>query len=277
MVSSIGIPGAWDDPIPIAGFGLPEDCRPPVFTRAVLSVLYAPCRSMPLARFGLLIFDLDDTLLDTYGQLIEPAIREACEAMIEAGLNADLESCISQRKELFLRFPRRDVYRGLIEHFGVRSDREDDRIWEAGYRAFYHRKVDPGIRVFDGAYALLDRLRRDYELHLVTSGGVETQQRKVSILKLEPYFVSVTYVDSSQTKSKEAAFRKILAASDHDTDRTLCIGDRLDREIRDANRIGMTTCQVHYGEFQHLEPCEPDEYPDHRIGHIRELLDYLSD
>ncbi len=65
-------------------------------------------------KYTTLIFDLDDTLLDTWGQLVQPAARESCQAMIEAGLNADLEECIEKRTDFFINRPREDLFALLI-------------------------------------------------------------------------------------------------------------------------------------------------------------------
>lgn len=46
-------------------------------------------------RIDAIVLDLDDTLFDTTAQLMEPAHREAAQAMIDAGLAADLAGIVS--------------------------------------------------------------------------------------------------------------------------------------------------------------------------------------
>ncbi len=222
-------------------------------------------------RYPVLIFDLDDTLLDTWAQLVQPAAREACSAMVSAGLATDVATCLDARQRLFVSSPRGDCYTGLVETFGVSGDTHPRDVRDAGHRAYFEREVEDHIRLFDGALSLLDQLGTDRTLFLVTSGHPRTQQQKVAILGIADRFEAVHYVDSSAGETKHARFHQILGETGLEPREHLAIGDRLDREIRDANRLGMTTCHVHYGEFQHLTPQHTDEEPDYRITHITEL------
>ncbi len=227
-------------------------------------------------RFSHLIFDLDDTLMDTTGQLVEPAARESCEAMIQAGLDADLELCLQERARIFAAAPREDLYANLVSFFGVVAGADPDAVRLAGHNAFFHREVEDTIVPFDQAPELLNRLMSHYGLHLVTSGSPKTQQQKIDILGLEGYFKSVHLVHPDKGETKRDAFRNILKQEALSPAKVLCIGDRLDKEIKAAKSLGMATCHIHYGEFHHLEPESPHEVPDIRISHIRELAGHLS-
>ena len=55
-----------------------------------------------------IFFDLDDTLFDTYGQLVEAAIRDSCDIMVKAGLNTDIASCIKKRHTFYIHVPRKN-------------------------------------------------------------------------------------------------------------------------------------------------------------------------
>jgi len=227
-------------------------------------------------RFQVLLFDLDDTLMDTWGQLVAPAAREACAAMIAAGLDADLEACVRERERLFLAFPGQDVYQLLAERFRLRAGAEADKVVAAGDDAYFNRQVAPDIRPFDRVPALLADLSADYALHLVTSGHPATQTQKVAHLGIGAYFRSIHLVDSRAGETKGAVFEALLSAAACPAARFMSIGDRLDREIREAKALGMQTCHVHRGEFSHLHPRDPLEQPDYRIRHINQLTQILN-
>ena len=226
-------------------------------------------------KYNALIFDLDDTLLDTCGQLIKPANREACQAMIDAGLDTDLDICLDTRTQLFYQNPRKDVFRLIAEHFPIKDGSTIDEVATAGHRAFFHRDVEPHITIPKDVYHMLEAFAENYRLHLVTSGSPTAQQKKIDILGLEPYFDSVHLVDTSANKGD--AFQKIIANGNHIPEKVLCIGDRADREIRAANQLGLATCRVVYGEYSHLEPVSPEEEADISITHILHLVEHLAE
>ncbi len=219
------------------------------------------------------IFDLDDTLMDTWGQLVRPAAREACAAMIAAGLNADLEACIRERERLFRAWPRKDVYALLVEHFGCRiaGRPSRSRVRDAGVRTYFQREVPADIRLFDGVRSMLERLKATHGLYLVTSGNPATQAQKVAHLNLAPFFREVVLVDSAGGGRKEHAFARILEEEKLPGNQVLAVGDRVDREIRAAKQLGMRACRVHHGEFSHLHPNGPEETPDVLIKNILDL------
>ncbi len=222
-----------------------------------------------------LIFDLDDTLFDTWGQLVRPAAREACLAMIAAGLDADLEHALQTRASLFAQQPRADVHRLLVETLGVRSEEDPEQVRLAGHQAYFGREVEPHIALAPETESLLRELYELYALFLVTAGVPRTQRSKVAYLKLEPYFREVHYVDGDAGQTKRDAFARILADHGLAPHQVVCIGDRPDREIVSANQLGMVSVRVRGGEFSHLRAERALECAHHEIEAVTELRELL--
>lgn len=218
-----------------------------------------------------LIFDLDDTLLDTYRLLLPRATEEAFRAMIEAGLRADLADCHRMRSQLMKIEPRSNLYPRLARHFGVRDGATEEMVVQAGLEAFYRRDIDSNISLFPGADQLLSDLGRRYSLHLVTAGDRATQARKVAILGLEPRFRSIHYVEPARGERKQAAFTAIIHGTGSAPATHLSIGNRLDTDIAEAKRVGCRTCWMRYGEYAEMKPASPDETPDFQINGLVEL------
>lgn len=225
--------------------------------------------------FHTLIFDLDDTLFDTYGQLVGPATREFCRAMVAGGLNATENDAVAKKEELFARDPRGNYFAGLVDTFGIRPDSplSPGELEALGRRAYLDRQVEPWIQPFSTTVPTLTYLRQRYRLFLVTSGVPGTQKQKMHHLGLLPYFNSIHYLDSTRGESKHQAFREILAREELQADGVLSIGDRVDREIRDANRLGMRSCHLQRGEFAHLLPTEDSEHPHFQITCLGRLIE----
>jgi FMN phosphatase YigB (HAD superfamily) len=221
--------------------------------------------------FEHLVFDLDDTLLDTYRQLVPRASRDACRAMIASGLNTDLESCLQACVVRDKNLPRRDLFQTLVDRFGTRSGEDAQAIAQAGHRAFYNREVETDIALFPGAREMLMELKSTYTLHLVTSGHRPTQSAKIEILQIESFFSSVHLVDPAAGQSKTDAFRKILASTGCEPGFHLSVGNRVDTDVAEARALGMKACWVRYGEYNHLQPTDNLEHAEFVIDRIEEL------
>jgi FMN phosphatase YigB (HAD superfamily) len=227
---------------------------------------------MSQAPFDHLVFDLDDTLLDTFGQLIPRASKEACVAMIEAGLATDLETCLLARDQIAKTNGRADLYRNLVQRFGVREGASADAVAAAGHRAFHDRTVERDISLFAGTRDMLHDLRPRYRLYLVTAGSPGTQQEKIDILKLEDSFDEIHIVNIMRGETKGKTFASIQNTHGGQPSRYLSVGNRLDTDIAPAKRLGWKTCWVTYGEYAYTSPSDEFEMPDFEISTMEELL-----
>jgi len=230
--------------------------------------------------FEHLVFDLDDTLLDTYRQLLPRATREACAAMVRAGLATDVETsllaCTELRKHQIESSDdpsRNEVFFGIVQRFGVRDGARPDDVVEAGLRSFYDRKIETDISLFPGVKETLSELRNRYDLYLVTSGTPSTQEEKIRILEIADYFKQVIFVDITKNERKYTAFATIMRATGSKPEHHLSIGNRIDTDIAEARLLNWKTCWVRYGEYADREPRNDSERPDFIIREIKELID----
>jgi FMN phosphatase YigB (HAD superfamily) len=219
-----------------------------------------------------IVFDLDDTLLDTHAQLIPQASREACERMIAVGLATDLQSCLVARDEIAQTAGRRNLFENIVQRFGTRGS-PADAVAEAGFKAFYDRRVESTISLAPGLRDTLRDLRNSYGLHLVTAGHPETQQEKLKILEMRPLFDSITIVNTFANETKRQAFEKIASQTIGAPPRHLSVGNRLDTDIAPAKELGWKTCWVRYGEYARSTPLTALEKPDVTIANITELIE----
>lgn len=227
-------------------------------------------------RYRCLVFDLDDTLLDTHSQLVPQAARESCQAMISAGLNSTLETALAERANFIAHEPRGNVYAHLVRAFAVRDDSRPEDVVAAGYNAFHHRDVKENIQMFAGSREMLARLKEAYVLFLVTAGNVNTQRRKVEILEIEILFRAIHYIDPTRGQSKIDAFRAIERSEGGAPESYLSIGNRVDSDIAFAKVLGWDTCWVRAGEYAHMLPNSRNETPDYEILRIEQLEAILA-
>lgn len=226
--------------------------------------------------FRHVVFDLDDTLLDTSGILIPAAARRAIETMLKAsGRTDEIEKWLAKRTEILRADPRADVWLKLASG--------DDEIADIGRRTFFTHPIEQlpeeAVRTTPGAFEILAWAEKHATLHLVTSGDLTTQQKKIERLGVGHFFESIQVVDakhafvSNATRTKFEAFGKIQATEPdlraHDF---ISIGNRVDTDLGEAKRHGWKTAWIRYGEHATLTPQNEFEIPDFEVASLAELL-----
>lgn len=222
-----------------------------------------------------IIFDLDDTLFDTYGLLVTPATIEACQNMIDNGLNAKLEACITKRKELQKSNLRENIFNKIADHFGVTKNTKEF-VAQAGRLAFHRRRIKEDIKTFPDTKAVLEKLKTKYNLYLVTIGDVNTQDIKIHLLGLASYFTQINIVDINKDPDKRTCFKKILAESKAETTSFVSIGNRIDTDVAFAKELGMQGVLFEHGEYLHLKPQSEFEKPDFKVKNLNEFERWLN-
>jgi len=231
-------------------------------------------RAAPKPLIRAVIFDLDDTLYDCFGQRVRVSHRHAAEAMVRAGLKATVETVYRARMRAF----RQDPMLRYIDSEVCRRFHADDpdAVSHAAREAYFNCPVGK-LTLFSGTLPLLRHLwRRGVRCYAVSFGEPEIQRAKVRALGLEnnPLLERVLCADRDKLLTKEAAFRQIQHEVGLPAEEMLVVGDRAMSEIRAGNELGMHTVRIRRGEFAAQEPQGSAEEPDYvvsDIGKVKEL------
>lgn len=222
-----------------------------------------------MKKYKSIVFDLDDTLLDTSGLLVPMAAMRACQAMIDAGLNCSLEDCMKLRHQLASEFSHTDIFTQIAHRFG--ASQHGKAVHDA-LEAFYNPDVPTTLPLMPGAIENLLYLKKHYSLYLVTMGAQEAQLQKIKALEIEKFFQNIYILNGFIGERKEKAFVEILKHEAHDAKHLLSIGNRLSSEIRDAKRVGSDTCYFAHGEHVGEKAQVPEDHPDYTIFHHKDLI-----
>ena len=225
-----------------------------------------------------IVFDLDDTLLDTSGSLIPAAARRAIDTMISA-VHPDSPVTreeqllwFTKRNEVLRKDPRADVWLHLAGG--------DEEIADIGRRAFFTHPLDEvpdeAMRMTSGAFEILNWSQTHATLHLVTSGDAATQTKKIERLGIAHYFESIQIVDATNSLGdptrKKKAFQKIADRFPAiEAAAFLSIGNRVDTDLGAAKILGWKTIWIRYGEHASLTPHKPEEIPDFELATLADL------
>lgn len=220
-------------------------------------------------KYKSLVFDLDDTLLDTSGLLVPMASLKACQAMINAGLHCTLEECLKMRHKLAAEYSHTEIFMQIAHRFGTHT--QGNAVHDA-LKEFYNPDIPGILPLMMGAAENLSRLQGQYNLYLVTMGSFETQAEKIRALQIEKFFKKIYILNGFIGERKESAFADILKNETHEAKELLSIGNRLSSEIRDAKRVGSDTCYFAHGEHVGEKVQFPEDRPDFTIYHHKDLI-----
>ena len=214
----------------------------------------------------LIIFDLDDTLIDTSGALIPLKLRAALQAMIKAGLKINSqERALATLLEIDSSSPNgKETLMQFLD--GIRAD---SRFLEVGVKEYYGASAnDFIISMLPSAAETLTKLHEDHDLVLITSGDQKQQQLKMKKAGINSkLFRRIIICDGY---SKKAHYRQIMEEFKcKPTDIIVC-GDKFDIDLLPAKELGMTSVHMLWGRALRLSV--RGEEPDYRIRYLPELL-----
>jgi putative hydrolase of the HAD superfamily len=176
----------------------------------------------------LLLFDLDNTLFDTYGQLGVKVLDDIIRRMKKAGLTD------AQEKEI------RGKYSYTSFRIIAKELRLSGELASIGMEAYKfmdlsHIKPFPDIDC-------LKRLKQ--KKVLVTSGSNDVQLKKVKILKIKDLFDEVIVDEANNLENKQRIFAELMKKHELRAEEVLVIGDNNESEIGAGNKLGMITVQI---------------------------------
>lgn len=123
--------------------------------------------------------------------------------------------------------------------------------------------------LFPGTIDILDYLKGNYRLHIITNGFQEIQEKKMRISNIHGYFDKI--IDSEMAgvkKPNPIIFELALKTAETIPERSLMIGDSLEADIQGAQAVGFHAMHFNaHGDVPHrLCPI---------IEHLHEIKTYL--
>ncbi len=213
------------------------------------------------------VFDLDDTLYDCTGTLLEASRRRAAEVLTDAGLPLGVEETLALQKELADRFgPHFLVFDEIARRYEL-----DNEAIDRAYRA-YNSDAVGDIQPFPDVLSTIGALRAENVLcFLLTSGVHRRQSTKVAKLGLQDAFDDVVINDAERGELMGESLRHLLSKYRLRAQEVLVVGDRPPEEIRTGHDLGTVTAQMLHGRFSSFEPRDERERADYRIRRISQV------
>lgn len=212
-----------------------------------------------------IIFDLDDTLFDCTGMLVEPARRRAAQALAQASDDVTVERAYAEIEAAFaFNGPDFDAIKHVAEQHGLPA------VAVRSARAVYQQDAVEKISPFPDVVPTLRWLKNNgMLLFLVSKGNPARQQQKLDSLGIEHHFSDVRLVDEQSEKAD--CFLDVLRRWQLSAGQVLVVGDRVRSEIKLANELGMVSVRMLHGRFSAQSPSSPEEEPQFAIRSVGDL------
>lgn len=119
--------------------------------------------------------------------------------------------------------------------------------------------------VFDGTHDILKYLKEKYQLHIITNGFEEVQEKKMKASSIIHYFNTITNSEMVGVKKPNPKiFNHALALANANPKESVMIGDNLEADIEGAQNIGMQTILFDYKDTY-------QNYKKHRVTNLNAL------
>ena len=216
------------------------------------------------------IFDLDNTLID-FMTMKRISCDAAISAMIGAGLDIPKEKAV---KELFTLYDKYGLEeRSIFQKFLKKTTKEIDyEVLASGIVAY--RRVRAGfLEPYPHVGEILFELKkRGIRLAIVSDAPRLKAWIRLVSMKINHLFdVVVTFDDTKKMKPSTVPFKLAFKKLKVKASECLMVGDRPERDIKGAKKLGMLTCFAKYGN-----PKAKGTDADYEINDIKELLEIVE-
>ena len=233
-------------------------------------------------RYRILLFDVDNTLLD-FDANEEEAFKAVMKEMDQAWSEELFETYKELNTDLWKRIERNEVtveqgvnrrFSDLMAKYGKAVD---GVLWEKTYRKY----LNLGIQEIPQAHQVLRRLEESgHELYVITNGVTKTQESRMSRSGLDQYFREMFISGRIGAGKPSGEFFDYVKSHvpGFEEKEALVIGDSLSSDIRGGADAGIPTCWFARNadaaaRDRALE--ESGAKPDYIIGSLPEIFRFV--
>lgn len=184
-----------------------------------------------------IIFDLDNTLYSeqTY---VESGFKAVSKYLSEK-YDYHFDSLMSKIIGIFNEDGRGSVFDRLIMDLDI-----DETVFTLVYIYRFHY---PEISLYSESIPLLNNLKKDYKLALITDGRSLVQKRKVDALSIENYFDVIIFTDVLGEKFWKPSiepYKLALSLLNCEAKNSYYVGDDPYKDFKAPKLLGMKSIQV---------------------------------
>lgn len=216
----------------------------------------------------LIIFDLDDTLIETSKCFLPKELRNALQAMVDEGLEVgDFEEAFERLMEL------NRVSLSGNEALGKFVGEENKKYLNIAIESYNRcNSLNFDMEVVPHALEVLDELK-DNTLALLSKGIEHVQMLKIEKANIDPTMFSKIMITRDYNKGE--AYKIIMGELGFSAEDVIVVGDKVKGDLLPGRELGVTTVFMKHGIRAHQFPAKEGEV-DFTITDLKELIPIIE-
>ena len=227
-----------------------------------------------MPKYSHLLFDLDRTLWD-FDQNNRDSLFETYHQFdFDMGFDAFFSTYKTVNKMLWDAYGRGEIKKELLHvnrfYLTFKELKFDNLLTASKFAESYSQNIEKHNTLMPDTYEILEFLKPNFKLYIITNGFKEFQHRKLKKSGLEPFFDDVFISETiGYHKPHIAFFEHILKKTGAKKEECLIIGDDMKTDIQGAKNIGIDC--VSYNPMNEI-----DLVPNYKISSLLELKQILT-
>ncbi|NGX28288.1 MAG: hypothetical protein K940chlam1_00463 [Candidatus Anoxychlamydiales bacterium] len=216
----------------------------------------------------LIIFDLDDTLIDTTNRLTPIILLKTLKVMIKKGLKIDDEKRAYQK---ILKIDKTSIgSKQTIKKF-LYEQKADKNFYDIAINSMY-LPLDGDIKIFTlhNAIDVLKYLSERHSLALVSQGAVKLQFDKMEKAGIDRAIFSKIVI--TKVANKGFYYKKIMDELGYKSNNTYVCGDKIEVDLVPAKELGCITICMNWGRKKNINKTYVD-YTINSLEEVKKILD----
>jgi 2-haloacid dehalogenase len=227
-----------------------------------------------MRKYDVLLFDLDDTILD-FKKGEQAALTSLFKEMNVENIQKTIDDYIVLNKSLWNEMEKGTVTREYVlnNRFSMLFNSYDKIVDGEQVELRYRYYLDLQHDYIEGAHDILKDLCKDYKIYIITNGVSTTQLKRIKDSKLEHCFINVfVSEDIGYQKPAKEYFEAVTnKIPDINIRRTLIIGDSLTADIKGGIVSEIDTCWFNPHKIDNLTDIKPN-YEIHKLSDLYQII-----
>ena len=220
----------------------------------------------------IVIFDLDDCLIDKWGATFPIAIKEAIRAMVKEGLSVNsVDNATNRLAEINSK--SKNCPDAITEYLRE-INAYNPKYVEIGKNAIYNFNSEGKLKPLPGAIKMLENLiSLGTDLAIVSKGEEDIQLRNIQIAGINQNMFKKICIVSDYDKIEP--YRQILKELKYSAKEALIVGDRYETDLIPGKNLGAKVAWIPWGRGK-INPPKKDEV-DYIINDLSKIVGIVKD